>query len=84
MADIADRLAVSTRTLQRRLGDEGTSFQQELSALREELARHYLTNTACSSAEISFLLGYADPSSFYRAFHDWTGVTPERVRVGAA
>ena len=39
---------------------------------------------AATTGEISFLLGYADPSSFYRAFHEWTGLTPDRVRFGAA
>ncbi|MEM9216408.1 MAG: AraC family transcriptional regulator ligand-binding domain-containing protein [Cyanobacteria bacterium P01_F01_bin.150] len=79
-ADVAQRLAVSPRTLQRRLQEEGTSFQQELSDLRSELANHYLANTPYSSAEISFLLGYSDPSSFFRAFHIWTGKTPDVVR----
>ena len=83
MADVADRLAVSTRTLQRRLRDDGTSFQHELNSLRQELARHYLLQTHHSSAEISFLLGYDDPNSFIRAFHGWTGLTPERSRVAA-
>ena len=81
MSDVADRLAVSTRTLQRRLRDEGTTFQQELSTLREKLARHYLAKSPYSSAEISFLLGYDDPNSFFRAFHAWTGQTPERARA---
>lgn len=81
MASVAKRLAVSTRTLQRRLGDEGTSFQRELTGLREELARHYLTTSHYSSGEISFLLGYDDPNSFIRAFHAWTGLTPERARA---
>lgn len=80
MSDVAQRLAVSTRTLQRRLRDEGTSFQQELNGLREELARHYLANSHYSGAEISFLLGYNDPNSFIRAFHAWTGQTPEAAR----
>ncbi|WP_421725384.1 AraC family transcriptional regulator ligand-binding domain-containing protein [Bauldia sp.] len=80
MTDVARRLAVSTRTLQRRLHDEGTSFQQELNSLREELARHYLANSHYSGAEISFLLGYNDPNSFIRAFHTWTGQTPEAAR----
>ncbi|MEO1210845.1 MAG: AraC family transcriptional regulator ligand-binding domain-containing protein [Cyanobacteria bacterium J06638_20] len=80
MADVAQRLAVSTRTLQRRLQAEETSFQQELSSLREELANHYLHNTHYSSAEISFLLGYSDPSSFFRAVHGWTGNTPDVIR----
>jgi len=82
MPDVARRLAVSTRTLQRRLHDENTSFQEELTRLREKLARHYLTNTSHSSAEISFLLGYDDPNSFIRAFHAWTGQTPETARSG--
>ncbi|BDM83396.1 AraC family transcriptional regulator [Acaryochloris marina] len=80
MADVAKRLAVSTRTLQRRLQDENTSFKQELSSLRAELANHYLVNTPYSSAEISLLLGYSEPSSFFRAFHLWTGKTPDIVR----
>lgn len=80
MATVAARLAISTRTLQRRLRDEDTSFQQILNRLREELARHYLANSRYSSSEISFLLGYDDPNSFIRAFHAWTGQTPERAR----
>jgi AraC-like DNA-binding protein len=80
MADVAQRLAISTRTLQRRLQQEETSFQQELNHLRAELANKYLVNTHYSSAEIAFLLGYNDASSFFRAFHLWTGKTPEEVR----
>jgi len=80
MDDVAKRLAVSPRTLQRRLSDEGTSFQPLLSGLREELARHYLTNSRYTGGEISFLLGYNDPNSFFRAFHAWTGQTPETLR----
>lgn len=80
----ASELAVSTRTLQRRLHGEGTTFQQILNGTREDLARHYLTSAELTTAEISFLLGYAETSSFYRAFQTWTGSTPERVRAGAA
>lgn len=80
MVDVAQRLAVSPRTVQRRLQAEETSFQQELSTLRAELANQYLVNTHYSSAEIAFLLGYNDASSFFRAFHAWTGKTPEGVR----
>lgn len=83
LPDVARRLAVSTRTLQRRLRAENTSFQEELTGLRERLARHYLANTSHSSAEISFLLGFDDPNSFIRAFHVWTGQTPERARTGS-
>ncbi|MEM9654001.1 MAG: helix-turn-helix domain-containing protein, partial [Actinomycetota bacterium] len=73
----------STRTLQRRLSEEGTSFQSVLNATRESLARHYLVNGGLAAGEIAFLLGYEEPSSFYRAFHSWTGQTPERVRAEA-
>ncbi len=81
MSDVARHLAVSTRTLQRKLAEEGTTFQHELNHLREELARHYLATSRYSGAEISFLLGYQDPNSFFRAFHAWTGQTPELVRA---
>jgi AraC-like DNA-binding protein len=83
MADVAQRLAVSNRTLQRRLHEESTSLQQEVNCLRKELARHYLTSSGYSSAEIAFLLGYDDPNSFIRAFHAWTGQTPETARSAA-
>ena len=80
MEDVAKRLALSTRTLQRRLEAEGTTFQQILRATREALARHYLEKTALPAAEISFLLGFDEPNSFYRAFRAWTGNTPDIVR----
>lgn len=81
---VARALRVSPRTLQRRLGGEGTTFQATLTATREALARHYLAHSLLSAAEIALLLGYEDPNSFYRAFHGWTGRTPQRVRAGAA
>lgn len=80
MDDVASRLAVSSRTLQRRLQAEGTSFQKVLDDLREELARYYLTTSDYSSGQIAFLLGYEEPNSFYRSFRAWTGQTPEYVR----
>lgn len=82
IAVAARDLGVSARTLQRRLSEENTSFQTELSAVRERLARHYLTKTRLSTGEIAFLLGYAEPNSFYRALHDWTGATPDGIRSG--
>ena len=81
--DVAEKLGRSRRTLQRRLKEEGESFQSLLAQTREELARHYLSRTRMPAAEISFLLGFEDPNSFFRAFHSWTGETPERVRAGA-
>ncbi len=83
MLEISRKLGVSSRTLQRRLQDEGTTFQQTLDTLRDSLARHYLRNTAMSNAEISFLLGFEESNSFTRAFHMWTGKTPQTVRSEA-
>lgn len=80
---VARHLGISTRTLQRRLGEEGATFQKLLADLREELAHHYLTQSALPLAEIAFLLGYDNANSFHRAFHQWTGRTPLEVREAA-
>jgi len=80
MQAVCKKLGVSSRTLQRRLKEEGSSFQQTLDALRNSLAHHYLRNSSMSGAEISFLLGFEDPNSFVRAFQSWTGSTPQAVR----
>lgn len=80
MQSIARKLALSKRTLQRRIEVEGTSYQVLLDETRTNLARHYLENTTLSVAEISFLLGFSEPNSFYRAFRVWTGTTPDHLR----
>jgi AraC-like DNA-binding protein len=80
MEAIANKLALSKRTLQRRIEAEGTSFQQILQETCEALARHYLEKTTLPAAEISLLVGFDEPNSFYRAFRKWTGTTPEAVR----
>lgn len=82
LQSVSKKLAVSTRTLQRRLHAEEKNFQLVLDATREELARHYLASSQMSGSEISLLLGYEDPNSFFRAFHAWTGETPEQARAG--
>jgi AraC-like DNA-binding protein len=78
---VAAQLKIGTRTLQRRLKEEGESFQSVLNGIREKLALHYLKNPALSGTEISFLLGYEEPGSFFRAFHTWTGKTPQSART---
>lgn len=77
---VARRLAVSARTLQRRLREEGTSFKGVVRELRESLARNYLGQTRLSASEIAYLLGFEETASFFRAFHRWTGTTPEAMR----
>lgn len=80
MDEVAKKLGTSNRTLQRNLKQEGTRFQSVLASTREDLAMHYLKSSSMSGAEISFLLGFDDPNSFFRAFRSWTGETPEQVR----
>lgn len=79
--DVAARLSISSRTLQRRLRDEGTSFQEILSQIRQEMAYHYLLKSDYSTRQIAFLLGYEETRSFFRAFRSWTGKTPEAFRA---
>lgn len=81
MEAVCRKLGVSKRTLQRRLRDEGGSFQKTLDQVRKSLAQHYLEHSAMTGAEISFLLGFEDPNSFVRAFQGWTGTTPQSVRA---
>ncbi len=80
MQAVSKRLGVSSRTLQRRLHEENTTFQQTLDVVRASLAEHYLRKTMMSSAEIALLLGFEDANSFARAFRLWTGKTPQALR----
>lgn len=77
---IARKLGMSRRTMQRRVEAEGTTFQALLRQTRLELARHYLAQTTLPTSQIAFLLGFAEPTSFHRAFRSWTGTTPDHVR----
>jgi len=81
---VAQRLAISKRSLQRQLADESVGFQELLSEVRHELARHYLSRTDISAGEISWLLGFQESNSFIRAFRSWTGTTPAAYRQGRA
>lgn len=78
---IADRLETSSRTLQRRLGRARTSFQDQLDDVRHVAARRLLATTELEPIEIAFLLGFAEPNSFARAFRSWERTTPLRWRA---
>jgi AraC-like DNA-binding protein len=78
--DIARALHMSSRTLQRRLQDEGSSYLRVLGEARHQLARHYLHNSVLELNEAAYLLGYEDLNSFVRAFRIWEGVPPGRWR----
>lgn len=79
--DMARRLNLSKRSLQRRLSEEGTSYQEVLNGTRLEMSHRYLRDSGLSVPEISFLLGFRDTSSFFRAFQGWTGTTPGDYRA---
>ncbi|MBZ9611450.1 AraC family transcriptional regulator [Rheinheimera maricola] len=77
---VAAEFAMSERTLRRRLGDEQISYQQLVSRWRMQMAGHYLHNTALPVQQIAYLLGYADPANFGRAFRQQHGVSPQKIR----
>jgi AraC-like DNA-binding protein len=80
LAALAARIGCSARTLQRRLAEHGTSLRKLIDDVRHELAlRHLAANL--SLAEVSFLLGFSQPSAFHRAFRRWTTQTPAQWRA---
>ena len=81
---LAGTLCLSERTLQRRLAEEGSSYQQLLNDTRRQLAERYLQEGRLPAAEIALLLGYSEPSVFFRAFRQWTGLTPGEYRTQGA
>jgi AraC-like DNA-binding protein len=84
LADVARELGTSARTLQRRLVAEGQTFRDLLNTARRELAHYYLKEPSLNVTEIAYLLSYEDPSSFFRAFQEWEGVTPSEWKMQAA
>jgi AraC-like DNA-binding protein len=81
LPEVATRLGVSVRTLERRLAAEGVSFLEVLDGLRLELAKRYLQEPALPISQITWLLGYADPSAFTHSFRRWTGRPPTLSRT---
>jgi AraC-like DNA-binding protein len=77
---IAEALHVTPRTLQRKLHQEGTTYRALSDAVKQELAEHLLANPVLAISDIAYKLGYAEPTSFQRAFRQWTGSTPMEFR----
>ncbi|MGH8493817.1 MAG: AraC family transcriptional regulator [Moraxellaceae bacterium] len=77
---VSERLAMSPRTLQRRLAEKELNFQQLLDRTRAELARGYILQGHLMLSEIALLLGYSEQSAFNRAYKRWTGQTPRALR----
>ena len=78
---IAMKFNMSVRKLQGLLEQEKTTYKQLLHSVKKELAFVYLSDRQMSSAEVSYLLGFSEPSAFYRAFKKWTGNTPGQFRA---
>jgi AraC-like DNA-binding protein len=78
--NVATQLGMHTKTLTRRLRDEGTSHSELLEQLRREFAQRYLSVPDLNVAEVAFLLGYSDASAFHKAFRRWFGVAPLAFR----
>jgi AraC-like DNA-binding protein len=77
---IARRLAVAPRTLQRKLQEEGTTFQAVLDNVRKELAQRYIRSGEYDLQTVTYLTGFANPSAFSRAYKAWTGHPPSEDR----
>jgi AraC-like DNA-binding protein len=81
--EVARTLGVGPRTLQRQLKEEGLCFATLAEEVRARLAGEYLNDPALTISEISYLLGFSEPSAFSRAFRRWTGRSPQAFRSGA-
>jgi AraC-like DNA-binding protein len=81
VSKVARSLGMSVRTLQRRLGELGTTYQDVLDNVRHRSARRLLASTNLGMGEVAFLLGFEEVNSFMRAFHVWEGTTPARWRA---
>ena len=80
LEQVAAKLDIKPRTLRTRLAEANTNFNQLLADYRCNLAKRLLANTSESIDEIVYLTGFSEPSTFYRAFKRWTGITPIEYR----
>lgn len=78
--DVARELHVSPRSLQRKLRDEGSSYNEVLDEVRHAVATQRLGESDCAVNEVAFALGFSDPSAFHKAFVRWTGSSPGQWR----
>lgn len=77
---VAERLAIKPRSLRTKLSDIDTNFNQLLTDFRYNLSRRLLAKTSETIDEIVYLTGFSEPSTFYRAFKRWSGMTPIEYR----
>ncbi|MGV3557324.1 helix-turn-helix domain-containing protein [Larkinella arboricola] len=82
LEQMAANFNTSPRSLQRKLQDEGVTYQQVADSIRKSLALNYLSSGTYPVKEISYILGYNELSAFSRAFKRWTGTTPGHYQKG--
>ncbi|RVU30034.1 MULTISPECIES: AraC family transcriptional regulator [Neptunomonas] len=78
--EVASMLHVSVSTLRRRLLEEGTSYQKIKDDCRKEAAINYMNSPHLSINDVAGLMGFEEPSAFFRSFKKWTGMTPGQYR----
>lgn len=77
---VSSTIAMSARSLQRRLEEIGTSYQEVVDDVRRTQALKHIADPKLSVSEVAFLVGYSEPRAFLRAFKRWTGTSPQRHR----
>ena len=82
LPSISSSLALSSRMLQRKLKEEGTSYSELLDECRQKMALKMIGHNKLPLAEVSYILGFSDQSNFSRAFKRWTGTSPNMFRMG--
>ena len=80
MDDVARELGMSSRTLRRRLAEQGLIYKEIVEDVRHELARRYVSEKRIKLKQVVYLLGYSDLAAFNQAFHRWTGLSPSDYR----
>ena len=80
---VAREIAMSTRSMQRSLQEEGTTFSTIQNETRLDLAKQYLTGGNVDMTELAFILGFSEVSAFSRAFRRWTGMSPSQFQKAA-
>lgn len=78
---IAKRLGMSSRSLQRRLSEEQTSYNDLIAEVRTEFAKRYLARGTLTASEVAYLIGFTEPPAFFKAFKRWTGLTPREFQA---
>jgi AraC-like DNA-binding protein len=78
---IAEQLGMSSKTLERRLAQQGNSYSALLDRTRFNAVTHYLQDTNMRLAQVAYLAGFTEPAALVRAFKRWTGETPSKFRI---